>query len=395
MYQLKVKLLFLRAANITVFYFTVKGIYLKILLLITSKTNILPGTEFQNKIKRWYKENKRSLPWRETSDPYRIWLSEIILQQTRVNQGRPYYEKFIRHYPDVHSLANADMDKVMKDWEGLGYYSRARNMHETAKFIARERDGVFPSTYEEILRLKGVGEYTASAIASFAFGKAEAVLDGNVYRVLSRYLGIEKPVNKAKKEFSEAARNMLDRKDPALYNQAIMEFGALQCVPGNPDCSSCVLNDSCSALKAGMVDKLPYKERIVYDRKRYFYYLLIRGNGKVAVHQRTAKDIWRGLFEFPLIEMPVKTDPELVMKSEANFLKGEYRISGFHILKPHKLSHQTIHCYVFDIVADDLDKGSVPDPYSVRKWEETEGLGFPRPLRVFIDSSSNQMSLNI
>ena len=248
----------------------------------------------------WYREHKRELPWRESSDPYLIWISEIILQQTRVVQGYDYFIRFIKRFPDVTSLAEADEDEVMKFWQGLGYYSRARNLHAAA----RSMNGVFPKTYPEVLALKGVGEYTAAAICSFAYNMPYAVVDGNVYRVLSRYLGIETPIDstEGKKLFASLAGEFLDKSRPAVYNQAIMDFGAIQCTPQNPACLFCPLAGSCMALSKSMVAQLPVKQHKTKTTERFLNYIYVRAGACTFINKRTGNDIWKNLFELPLIE---------------------------------------------------------------------------------------------
>ncbi len=225
---------------------------------------------FYDRITRWYLTNKRDLPWRKTTDPYAIWLSEIMLQQTRVAQGLPYFERFISTFPTVFDLAKADEEQVLKLWQGLGYYSRARNMHKTAQIVVDEFEGIFPPSYKELLQLKGVGEYTAAAIASFSYNEKVNVVDGNVFRVIARYLNVTTDISSAtaKKEFVALANELMENRDSALFNQAIMEFGALQCVPKNPNCSSCVLNESCAALQLKRVDQLPIKSKKTKVRNR-------------------------------------------------------------------------------------------------------------------------------
>ncbi len=254
--------------------------------------------KFHKKLITWYLQNKRSMPWRETTDPYHIWLSEIMLQQTRVAQGLPYYLAFTKSFPTVFDLANASEDEVLKLWQGLGYYSRARNLHATAKYVANELQGEFPDNYKDLLQLKGVGDYTASAIASICFNEVVPVVDGNVYRVLSRHFGIDTPINSTKgiKEFKELAIELIDHEDPANYNQAIMEFGALQCKPKSPYCIVCPLNESCEALKTGKVDMLPVKLKKQKIKNRYFNYLIFSINDQhTIIQQRTGNGIWKGL----------------------------------------------------------------------------------------------------
>lgn len=292
---------------------------------------------FSQTIIRWYHKNKRNLPWRHTSDPYKIWLSEIILQQTRVQQGLPYYELFTAKFPTVHDLAAAKEDIVMKAWQGLGYYSRARNLHYTARYVSKELKGRFPNEYEAIKGLKGIGEYTAAAIASIAYNKPYAVVDGNVFRVLARYFSIYTPIDstEGKKEFSQLADKLLDKKDPGTFNQAIMEFGAMQCVPQNPDCVRCPLNKSCKALANNAVDQLPVKSQKTKVRTRYFNYFIVRKQGKLLMKKRTERDIWNNLYDFPLLE----TKRELKKISGA-LAAGSYK---------HILSHQLINARFWEV----------------------------------------------
>lgn len=303
---------------------------------------------FSKKLQDWYQYHKRDLPWRTTKNPYHVWLSEVILQQTRVVQGLDYYLKFITNFPTIQSLANADEETVLKLWQGLGYYSRARNLHFAAKTVVAKFEGNFPKTFDEIITLKGVGDYTAAAIASFCFDEPKAVVDGNVYRVLARYFGIEIPINSTEgiKKFKELAQQVLDYQNPATHNQAIMEFGALQCKPVNPFCESCIFNDSCWALQHQKVADLPVKLNKIKVKKRYFNFLVIKTDDENTIlHQRTSKDIWQGLYQFPLIEgeknftiSEVKIHPnfsELALQSASISLFNQKPIV-------HKLSHQTI-----------------------------------------------------
>lgn len=255
----------------------------------------------------WHTSHLRPMPWKGERDPYKIWLSEIILQQTRVEQGLPYYEKFIAAYPTVSHLADASQDEVLKNWEGLGYYSRARNMHATAKYIAGELAGRFPDTYAGIRALKGVGDYTAAAIAAFAYDLPHAVLDGNVYRVLARFFGIGTSIDTpaAKKEFSALAATLLDTARPGAYNQAIMDFGATHCTPRQPACATCPLQKHCVAFKTGQVSELPVKSKAAEKKDRFFAYAVFYHGDHTWVRQRAGKDIWQNLYEFPLLELPV------------------------------------------------------------------------------------------
>ena len=304
---------------------------------------------FSSKIIGWYKENMRVLPWRKTRDPYRIWLSEIMLQQTRVEQGLPYYQKFIKHYPTVSQLADASEEEVLKMWQGLGYYSRARNLHATAKYVARDLNGKFPDTYKELRKLKGVGDYTASAIASFCFDRPEPVVDGNVYRVLSRYFGVETPINSTTgiKYFKSLAVELIDRSRPAEYNQGVMEFGALQCKPQSPSCGDCPLNDGCVALEKDLISSLPVKLKKTKVKDRFFNYLIFQSGGETLIQQRKGKGIWQNLYEFPLIE----SDGELSIEEIENHPLFKERLQGrdFELSLynretiTHKLSHQHIY----------------------------------------------------
>jgi A/G-specific adenine glycosylase len=260
---------------------------------------------FSDRILSWYHIHKRELPWRKTRDPYRVWLSEIMLQQTRVVQGLPYYMKFTEHFPKVGDLAAASEEEVLKLWQGLGYYSRARNLHATARTIASKFGGHFPDTYQELLKLKGVGPYTAAAIASICYGLPHPVVDGNVYRVLSRYFGVELPINSPEgvRYFADLAMEVIDRERPGEYNQGLMEFGALQCVPQNPDCKACPLSGSCEAYARNLVSDLPKKLPKKKVRERIFnYFMPVDPLFRTLLVKRKGKGIWQGLFEFPLIE---------------------------------------------------------------------------------------------
>jgi A/G-specific adenine glycosylase len=320
---------------------------------------------FSNTLIKWYLQNKRNLLWRETNDPYLIWLSEIILQQTRVAQGTPFYVSFVNAFPTVFDLANASEEQVLKLWQGLGYYSRARNLHATAQYVAKELEGVFPNNYNDLLKLKGVGEYTAAAIASFSYNEAVPVVDGNVFRVLSRYFDIETDIlsSVAKKEFSATASEILPKDKPALFNQAIMEFGALQCIPQNPNCVQCVFNSSCAALQKKKVDQLPFKSKKLKVKNRFFNYLVVSDlNQNFIIQKRTSKGIWHNLYEFPLIE----TDFPVAFDFIANIVKKEfyqdemvldiYECIDQQII--HKLSHQHLHIKFWKLtISQVLEKG--------------------------------------
>ena len=330
------------------------------LALFLHKNRIIMA-EFADILIRWYDENKRDLPWRNTKDPYRIWISEIILQQTRVAQGYDYYIRFVRRFPDVFSLAEAEEDEVMKYWQGLGYYSRARNLHAAARSVAEA--GSFPSTYEGVLAMKGVGEYTAAAICSFAYDMPKAVVDGNVYRVLSRWMGMDLPIDstQGKKQFALAAQELLDKKRPALYNQAIMDFGALQCTPALPDCPSCPLVDSCLAWAQGKVDALPVKQHKTKTTNRYFHYIYVRTGEYTWIRKRTGNDIWRNLYEPLLIETEtdLTENPEVLVQKLQDVL-GETPLDLLKTVKcgvRHVLSHRIIHANFYELRLPD---GSTP-----------------------------------
>ena len=307
--------------------------------------------EFSNSLIHWYLQNKRDLPWRNTTNPYYIWLSEIMLQQTRVAQGLPYFLAFTEAFPTVFDLANANEEQVLKLWQGLGYYSRARNLHATAKYIANELNGEFPNNYKGLIRLKGVGEYTAAAIASFSYNEPVAVVDGNVFRVLSRYFNIDSDISdgKTKKEFQNLAQEILPIDKPALFNQAIMEFGALQCVPKNPNCENCIFSTSCGALQLKKVAQLPVKSKKTKVSNRYLNYLILKdSSSKYIVQKREGKGIWENLYEFPLIEtneLVLEHDfmSELAKMEFYNQKPNEIFVLNQQIIQ-HKLSHQ--HLYI-------------------------------------------------
>lgn len=312
--------------------------------------------DFHRLIIEWYRLNKRDLPWRDTKNPYLIWLSEIILQQTRVAQGMEYYKKFIKHYPTVVDLASASEMDVLNDWQGLGYYSRARNLHATAKIIAFEMNGVFPATFEEIKKLKGVGDYTAAAIASFAFDLPHSVVDGNVYRVLSRVFNIDLPIDstQGKKYFADLAQELLSKEHPAIHNQSIMEMGAIQCLPVNPLCDTCPLISKCLAKSLKVIEERPIKEKKTKVRDRFFNFMICREGDQLVIEQRTEKDIWQNMYQFPLIETESKKSLE-----EMNvFFEKEYKMKSIHYSEDvtHILSHQKINAvfYYFNEIPKDL-----------------------------------------
>ena len=300
---------------------------------------------FLTNIYKWYNLNKRDLPWRKDSDPYKIWLSEIILQQTRVEQGKNYFNRFINSYPTVKELALAHEDEVLKLWQGLGYYSRARNLHASAKIIASQYNGEFPNDYKSILALKGVGPYTAAAVASIAFNLPYAVVDGNIYRVLSRYFGIDTPIDssKGKKEFQEMAEELIQNQNPGMHNQALMEFGALQCVPKSPKCENCPVVDSCFAFKNNGINQLPVKEKKTKQRHRYFYYYLYDMGDSILLDKRSGNDIWQNLYQLPLIEHEKALSDSELLKVDPPLKSSEINIKTISAQKKHILSHQIIH----------------------------------------------------
>ncbi len=347
---------------------------------------------FSNSLIKWYLNNKRDLPWRNTHNPYNIWLSEIMLQQTRVAQGLPYYLDFISTFPTVFDLAKAPEEKVLKHWQGLGYYSRARNLHYTAQFVASELKGEFPNNYKDLLKLKGIGEYTAAAIASFSFNEAVPVVDGNVFRVLSRYFDIETDISlaSAKKEFTDLAFGLMPKNDPATFNQAIMEFGALQCVPKNPDCQNCIFNSSCGALQKKKVPSLPVKLKKTKISYRFFNYLVFEDDKKnTLIHKRDQKGIWQNLYEFPLIETENELDLNSVSELIINNYQSEYEIVGISNGDAngqiHKLSHQHLNINFWKVKV----KGEIPSAIngtSIKKFP------FPKVIFNFIEKEYTDLS---
>lgn len=333
----------------------------------------------------WYREHKRELPWRDSSDPYLIWISEIILQQTRVVQGYDYFIRFIERFPNVKALAEADEDEVMKYWQGLGYYSRARNLHAAA----RSMNGVFPQTYPEVLALKGVGEYTAAAICSFAYNMPYAVVDGNVYRVLARYWGIETAIDstEGKKYFSSLAGELLDKAQPAVYNQAIMDFGAIQCTPQSPACLFCPLADSCSSLSKGIVMQLPVKQHKTKTTDRFLNYIYVRAGVYTYIHKRTGNDIWKNLFELPLIETAESiTEEELFALPEFAklFAEGEAPVVRTVCRNvKHVLSHRVLYANFYEVILPEETKSF--SSYLRVKVNELEQYAVPKLIHTFLE----------
>ncbi len=309
----------------------------------------------------WYRKNKRDLPWRNTNDLYYIWISEIILQQTRVAQGTQYYYRFLERFPDIHSLMNADESEVLKIWQGLGYYSRARNMHAAAKQIVNEHGGVFPADYKSLMKIKGIGAYTASALLSFGYNLPYPVIDGNVKRIISRLFAIEQQINTPEAEalFSEKLNTIFDKNNPADFNQAIMEFGALQCKPASPDCPNCVFKNICVAYKKGTVLQYPKTAKRTIKAHRYLYYIVpVFYRQKTALtllQKRNANDIWKNLYEFPLIEMDKDISAKQVLLSEEFnrlFPAAVHKLFSISGSFTHKLTHQIIHALFIRIEID-------------------------------------------
>lgn len=316
----------------------------------------------------WFRENGRALPWRQTHDPYAIWLSEIILQQTQVKQGWDYWERFMRRWPTVEDLAGATEDEVLREWQGLGYYSRARNLHFAARQIVAL--GHFPDTLEGIKALKGVGDYTAAAIGSIAFGLPAAVVDGNVYRVLARHFGIDTPINTTdgKKTFAALAQELLPEGEASEYNQAIMDFGALQCTPASPNCSVCPLMESCEAFRTNRVQELPVKLKTLKVRERHLIYVYVRCNGQTAIHRRGPGDIWQGLWE------PWLVDSEAAVPSAAILLRQHVK---------HVLTHRVLYAdfYLLEV----SEKPELPSDYVWIKESELDDYAKPRLIETLIE----------
>lgn len=345
-----------------------------------------------SKLQNWYLHNHRKLPWRETINPYEIWISEIILQQTRVNQGLNYYIRLLQRFSDIKSLANAEEDEVLKYWQGLGYYSRARNLHKAAKQIENDFNGIFPTSYADVLKLSGIGEYTAAAICSFAYNQAYAVLDGNVYRVLSRLFGEHTAIDtsEGKHFYWNLANELLDKNNPATHNQAIMEFGALQCVPVSPDCGNCILNEHCLALAQNEVELLPVKEKKTKVSKRFFNYLIIKNKTVLLLRKRTEKDIWQGLYDFPLIESnKLLSNKELT--EDKDFKKLFENINSVSVIfkktsSPfkHILSHQILTAQFVEIDVPEFSQEMKNQFIQVEK-DKLDDYAIPRLIEIYLE----------
>jgi len=350
---------------------------------------------FRDILLKWHgEENKRSMPWKGEKDPYKVWLSEIILQQTRVEQGWSYYEKFISHYPAITHLANAEDEAVFKLWEGLGYYTRCKNLLHTARFIDTTYNGRFPSSYNEILNLKGIGAYTASAIASFCFNLPHAVVDGNVLRILSRYFGIDLPADstEGKKYFAQLAQECLDKEQPGQYNQAIMDFGATVCKPA-PACNQCPLHKKCTAYTTGRIAGLPVKQKSIIKKERWFSYFIFSFNNKIFVQQRTAKDIWQNLHEFMLYETPA--NPEWNIEKINLHLLEYFNIpvtGNLQIIPAQKqvLTHQVIHGYFIYVELNHLPKHLHTTNSYWLSFDALQQKAFPQFINQFLQQKALQ-----
>jgi A/G-specific adenine glycosylase len=335
----------------------------------------------------WYATHKRQLPWRDLTDPYRIWISEVILQQTRVAQGYDYFVRFVARFPDVQTLAAASEEEVLREWQGLGYYSRARHLHRAA----RSMNSTFPTTYEGVRALPGVGDYTAAAICSLAYGMPHAVVDGNVYRVLARYFGIDTPIDTppGKRLFAALADEMLERTHPADYNQAIMDFGALQCTPAQPDCLQCPLVESCAARTAGTVVRLPVKQHKTLVTARYFNYLYVRAGAYIYIHRRTEQDIWKQLFELPLVETDTPlTEEEFLRHPQLAALFTPAERATLRSVRrdvKHVLTHRIIHANLYEITIAPTSQPFADDPHYLRILPaELDRYAFPRLVQAFV-----------
>jgi A/G-specific adenine glycosylase len=342
--------------------------------------------DFGNKLTAWYRQNKRDLPWRQTKDPYLIWLSEVILQQTRVEQGLHYYHKFVERFPDVFSLAEATQDEVFKLWQGLGYYNRAANLMAAAKTIADTYHGIFPEDISELLKIKGIGPYTAAAIASIAFRKKAAVVDGNVFRVLSRVFGIKTPIGSspARKEFENLSFRLMEEHDPGEFNQSVMEFGATWCKPRNPGCADCIFNDSCFAFNNREIAHLPVRKPKNAVRNRYFFYLVIElqedERSKIYLKKRGTRDIWRNLYDFPLIETSKPKDPLDALSAsvyQPMLKSGKTKVLNISAEYRHLLTHQRIHACFIRLIVD--KKINDPVLNSLILVEQNEIINYPVP----------------
>lgn len=334
----------------------------------------------------WYSKNARELPWRKTKDPYMIWISEVILQQTRVDQGLPYYMNFVKAFPNVQKLHQASEDQVLKLWQGLGYYSRARNMKEAAKQIVEKFNETFPVHYKDIISLKGIGPYTAAAIASFAFDLPHAVVDGNVYRVLARYFGIDLPINSSEgqKKFNELAHQVMEIREIGTYNQAIMEFGALFCKAQNPYCSICPLSSSCEAKSSNRQDVLPVKLKKLKVQKRYLNFILLSNGREILIEKRDHDNIWKGLYQLPLIETEIEmADLDIIesQKFKTILEQQAFKIESIDTVR-HKLTHRDLHIRFFHLKIEILPSTK----YQVVNIANMDTFALPKPIEVYLES---------
>ncbi|MGV3684086.1 MAG: A/G-specific adenine glycosylase [Daejeonella sp.] len=345
--------------------------------------------DFAGEIINWYMLHKRDLPWRQTSDPYIIWLSEIIMQQTRVEQGTPYFIRFAEKYPTVADFASAEEGEILKLWQGLGYYSRGRNMHHTAQIVMEEHGGYFPKDYNSLIKLKGIGEYTAAAISSFSSNEAKAVVDGNVFRLLSRYFGIDTPINSGagKKLFTELANELIDKSNAGIYNQAAMEFGSLVCRPKNPDCFQCPLRPGCEAYKTGRINDLPIKIKNQRIRERYFNYIVVRNEKGILMNKRGANDIWENLYELPLFETHERREPQNLINQD-DFRKAFGNKVLIKFVSPavkHILSHQKLFATFIEI-ENYSEQFAIENGWFYVKIEDLESLAQPKLIFQFFEN---------
>ena len=352
--------------------------------------------DFSTTLIHWYDNNKRTLPWRETNDAYLIWISETILQQTQIKTGLDYYIRITERFPNVQELATASEDELLKYWQGLGYYSRARNLHFTAKIITDEHNGSFPNSYKELLKLKGVGPYTAAAIASFAYNLPHAVVDGNVFRFLSRVFGISEPIGSTsgKRHFQDLADKLLNKKYPGKHNQAIMEIGSLICKPKLPVCDECPFKISCVAYERNIIHELPVKSKKLISTKRFLTYLYLHDdNNNVLIRKRSSNDIWKGLYEFPLIETPQQLKNSQLITEIDNLLSNGLDDYEIDITAPieHKLTHRILNIQFIIIHKSDniLNMNSSINEFRVVPFEDLRNLAFPKPIISFLKKFRN------
>lgn len=345
--------------------------------------------KIRDKLLAWFRDFKRDLPWRRSHDPYRIWLSEVIMQQTRIEQGLPYYEAFTEQFPTVYDLAGASEDQVLNLWQGLGYYNRARNLHHTAQVIASDHGGRFPADYDELIKLKGIGEYTAAAIASMAFDKPHVVVDGNVNRVVARLFGIQEPVNTTagKKAVKNWAETLLDHSEPGNFNEALMDFGAIQCTAANPKCGICPLQDHCYAFLHSQTLELPRKAKKLKRRTRYFYYLVLANSYGIALRQRGTDDVWQRMYDFPLIE---KSPKEPFQAGALNELAETHQVAPTYLANyKHVLTHQDIIANFYTINSFDL--ATIKQKFIFISWEELSKYALPRLIDRFLKAYMEEL----